>query len=292
VNKLRGVLAFAVGIVTMCASAPLDAQASPWEVVYQLPHPIGPRSLRLLWASGPNDIHAIGYRTAAHYDGESWSVVPDHAQSGVQVLVGSGPADVYAIGSNETVERWDGHEWRLEHEDLATGLRRGLLRHAFVISPGVAFAATDAGDRDLAWLARRPDGSWIHVHEDEVPDSVRHAWPTVAIAPPTGCRGETVPLLSPLVFSMRCHGSIWLYEGETWTDLGIHTPRTRGLHAFFRQSSTELFVTLENGDLLRGNGSTWTVEGHIPHHDVSSFVAAGDWLYVTAHDRILRRALP
>lgn len=77
-------------------------QTSPWEVVYRLPRPLGARWLGALWASGPDDIHVVGHTAAVHYDGQQWRLVPDHSTSAIFAIAGSGPTDVYAVGSYES----------------------------------------------------------------------------------------------------------------------------------------------------------------------------------------------
>lgn len=51
-----------------------------------------------VWASGPDDAYAVSQDGVAHFDGNSWSTIPQLAMSFSSVW-GSGPDDIYVSGS-------------------------------------------------------------------------------------------------------------------------------------------------------------------------------------------------
>jgi hypothetical protein len=98
-------------------------------------------SFRAAWGSGPNDIWAVGTRgtpetlspaldgsetggTVAHWDGTAWSqaeintplasLQPFAAVTAFQSVWGSGPSDVWAVGTagnGDPISHWDGAAW-------------------------------------------------------------------------------------------------------------------------------------------------------------------------------------
>ncbi len=111
-NRRATSTAAPIVIVMLAASAPALAEAQrtippPWEVVFESRG----AGFHHLWASSPDDIFAAG-SAIAHFDGRSWRITPDHAERSVLAISGSGPNEVYAVGADETIQRWDGQPGR------------------------------------------------------------------------------------------------------------------------------------------------------------------------------------
>ncbi len=66
-----------------------------------------------LWGSGPSDVYALGTDalTLRHFDGASWSVVNTGSSRELVALSGAGPSAVFAAGFGIVV-RYDGVQWQ------------------------------------------------------------------------------------------------------------------------------------------------------------------------------------
>jgi hypothetical protein len=65
-----------------------------------------------VWGSGPNDVWAVGSKgTIVHWDGSTWSPSPSGTTEQLFDVWGSGPNDVWVIGRNGTLLHWDGAVW-------------------------------------------------------------------------------------------------------------------------------------------------------------------------------------
>lgn len=61
-------------------------------------------TLLAVWGSGPKDVWAIGSGgTIAHYDGSAWVVTPTGVKNTFRAVWGSGPNDVWAVSDAQTI---------------------------------------------------------------------------------------------------------------------------------------------------------------------------------------------
>ncbi|MBI5514764.1 MAG: hypothetical protein HY909_13395 [Deltaproteobacteria bacterium] len=77
--------------------------------------------LYAVWASGPNDVRAVG-NSVYRWDGTTWTAEPQPGSDFYFGIWGSGPSDVWIVGSG-VARRWNGTEWR----DVRTGAQGRLL---------------------------------------------------------------------------------------------------------------------------------------------------------------------
>lgn len=286
-------LMLALALVALVATG-VEAQSvgdTPWSLVFRIPSPVGDRWLGAMWASGPNDVFAVGRRCIAHFDGRSWSITPDHSVSAIFDVEGSGPRDVYAVGSLETIQRWDGTRWTLEHQAAASGLRGGAVGEVLVAAPGEAYALT----RDGA-LRRRADGAWEATSEEEV-ERVR-----ARLAPPeptaTPCRSAAQELpSSEAAWVARCGGRVWLWTGGAWRDSHLALVGGRSIDELLVLDADHDLAVLTNGDVLYRAGDAWAreLETRLPGRrgrvSVRTLLRVGDRVYLTADHRIYARTI-
>jgi hypothetical protein len=65
-----------------------------------------------IWGSGPADVYAVGSAgSLAHFDGASWTPVETGYTVDLHGVWGSGPDDVYAVGAGTVILHWDGAAW-------------------------------------------------------------------------------------------------------------------------------------------------------------------------------------
>jgi hypothetical protein len=65
-----------------------------------------------LWGSGPNDIWAVGSEGAIiHWNGSAWSSSASGTTGQLFDVWGSGPSDVWVVGREGILLHWDGSAW-------------------------------------------------------------------------------------------------------------------------------------------------------------------------------------
>jgi hypothetical protein len=77
-----------------------------------------PSSLQRVWGSGPDDIFvaSCGEGSILHYTGTNWDVQPEPSGACFYDVVGTGPNEVFAVGS-QTIIKYNGSAWsRMDHQ--------------------------------------------------------------------------------------------------------------------------------------------------------------------------------
>ena len=65
--------------------------------------------LKGVWGSGPNDVWAVGSGgTIIHWDGKDWTSTPTGSMNTFHAVWGSGPTDVWAVSMTDTIVRTTG----------------------------------------------------------------------------------------------------------------------------------------------------------------------------------------
>jgi hypothetical protein len=78
---------------------------------YDLPT-AGPITSSAIWGSAADDIWVVGTQSPAHWDGRSWSSVPNWGATQLLDIWGASARDVWAVGTQGTIMRYDGTSWR------------------------------------------------------------------------------------------------------------------------------------------------------------------------------------
>jgi hypothetical protein len=280
-----------VALLAACAFAAVCAQAqtveSPWTIVFQIPGRLDGRWLGDMWSSGTNDVFAVGRRCIVHFDGRAWSITPDHSESAIFDVDGSGQNDVYAVGSLATIQRWDGTRWVLEHQDLSASVRGGAFYSVVVRGPGEAYAFGHAGS-----LRRLADGTWEEIPADDRPLS----WLAVPQPPESPCRADAHAANSAgSLWGARCQGRLWVWEEGNWRDTGLRAPVGRSIDELLVIDPTHELAVLSNGSVYYRAGNVWTREletrrpqttGQVPSR---TMLRVGNVVYLTADHRIYAR---
>lgn len=65
-----------------------------------------------LWGSGPEDVYAVGQDgIIRRFDGESWTTISTPTFEGLNGIWGTGPDDIFVVGDNATMLHYDGEGW-------------------------------------------------------------------------------------------------------------------------------------------------------------------------------------
>jgi nicotinamidase-related amidase len=85
------------------------------------------------WGSGEQDVYAVGGRNLfgsaqtplgviAHYDGVAWSVVADEIEHPLNVVWGTSPSNVFAVGQNGIILHFNGAAWTRQESGVTVNL--------------------------------------------------------------------------------------------------------------------------------------------------------------------------
>ena len=87
--------------------------------------------LNAIWGSGPDNVWVVGSRGfAARFDGAKWEVRRASTLLALFSVWGTGPNDVWAGNSGEAIFHWDGSSWKESSLGFATDDSRAVLRIA------------------------------------------------------------------------------------------------------------------------------------------------------------------
>lgn len=77
--------------------------------------------LEQVWGSGPSDVWVVG-TAVLHFDGKTWSELPEFSWKGIHSVWGSGPKDVWMVGIQGQIYRYDGTSWTKMTSPVTTAL--------------------------------------------------------------------------------------------------------------------------------------------------------------------------
>ncbi len=93
-----------------------------------------------LWGSGPANIWAVGSDgVVLHYQGQQWQRVTGLTENNLHSIWGSGPDDIY-VGGEETLLHFDGQEWA-----TVPGFKMQRVTALWGSGPSDVWAVTDRG---------------------------------------------------------------------------------------------------------------------------------------------------
>src|SRR3954471_4050650 len=91
-----------------------------------------------LWGTDANNVHAVGFASALHWDGQSWTAIAGVVGSSIS---GSGPADIW-VGADDGLRHFDGATWTklpdfsgVFIQDLVVAARNDV--YAVVVNNGI-----------------------------------------------------------------------------------------------------------------------------------------------------------
>jgi hypothetical protein len=185
-----------------------------------------------VWGTGPNDVWAVGSGgTILHWDGDRLSSFPSGTTEWLSEPRGSGPNDVWAVGSGGAIVHWDGSAW----SPVPSGTTSGLF--------GVWGAAVDdawavgAGGTILHW-----DGA---------------AW-SAEVSPTTASLFRVWGSGPNDVWAVGSNGSAGIvvrWDGSAWGLTSAPAPlTTRGVGG---SGPDDVWVSGGNGAIIHWNGSAW-----------------------------------
>jgi len=193
--------------------------------------------IKPMWGRASNDIWAPGDGfNLNHYNGTAWSSVPLGVQG--PSFVPSGLSGFSAAANDVWV----------------TTIYGGLIRGTGTTFDWVEQSAVSA-DRKAIWAAA-PDDVWV-VGEGNARHFDGTAWSDRTI-PAHGTFNAIFGLAANNIYAAGDGGTIFQYNGTTWTKIPNIPTTTWSMYAIWASSPSDVYVMGYLGNLSYYNGTTWT----------------------------------
>lgn len=144
-----------------------------------------------VWGTGDNDVYAVGIEgTILRYDGVDWAPETSNTNFALFDIWGSGPSDIFAVGDWGTIVHYNGNTWAVQ--------LTGTTNYFY--------------------------GVWGSAPND--------------------------------VYAVGLSGAIYHYDGSTWSPMASNTPAT--LYDVHGSSSSDIWAVGDGGVIMHYNGSVWS----------------------------------
>lgn len=242
---------------------------------------------RAIWGASATNLYTATHTGVAHYDGTSWSFVDAVRWRDLSDVTGFSANDVWAVGTNGTILRWNGTAWSAWMFDgtsvspLPLGVfdppaRRIALRGVWGASSSSLVAVGDSGTVlvfDGTQWRTRPSGTtaaltdvWgtsaTDFYATAADGRILHfgatsVSPVAGVQAPGALNGIWGSSASN-VYAVGEGGMVYRYNGTAWTRVRLPTRAT--LYTVWGRSAAEVYAAGAEGALYRYNGTAWTPE--------------------------------
>lgn len=241
---------------------------------------------RAIWGTSSSNMFAANWTGVMRYNGTSWSHVAAARWRTMNDVVGLSSTNVWAVGDNGLMLKFDGTNWTGWRFDGNTVAPYNLntwtlpgpkiaLRALWAMSPfivavgdsgyaiyndgtswnqvetGISAAITDVwGSSSNDVYGTTADGKLWHWDGAGV-------WKVTTVSVP-GSLNAVWGSSASNIYTVGDNGALYRYNGSTWQK--IELPTHANLYAVWGTSSTNVFVGGAGNALYRWDGSTWTAE--------------------------------
>jgi hypothetical protein len=192
-------------------------------------------SYNAMWATSPSFIVGGGDGGIDLFNGTSWSLMRGDVYRSISTIWGSGPTDIWAVGSPNTFLRFRGAAWE-QWPSVSTATATGI----WGVARDTAWAVFNNGD-----IMRFNGTAWQTIFRTRTPLNAIHG---------SGARH---------LIAVGTEGRVWVYGGRLWQqeDSGIDEQ----IQKVWVFDSLTAFATAGNKMLERRNGvwRSWTFPSNI-----------------------------
>ncbi|MDD5306616.1 MAG: hypothetical protein PHU25_04775 [Deltaproteobacteria bacterium] len=229
-----------------------------------------------LWRAGPDDDYAVSGSALFRFDGKTWTFLEIAPDTVLADIWGSGPNDIYAVGSEGTILRFNGSGWR-KIEVAGVGLHdlNGVFGtgaddvhvvgdHVVARFDGQGWSVLEI-DADLrAVWASGPGDAWAVGSRCAIWRNDGHGWN--AVDPALTCGEETDEYILFKSVWGSGPGDIWIAgsygvvlhrDGESWSRAELPERGQGDLTAIWGAGPHDVYAVGDTGRLLHFDGSSW-----------------------------------
>lgn len=244
-------------------------------------------NVRALWGPGAGALYAATNVGVTRWDGAQWSAQEPVRWRSLHDVTGFSASNVWAVGDNGVIVRYDGTTWTGEQFDgtsvaaLPLGVfeappRRIHLRGVWGSSPAHVVAVGDSGTvlvwNGSAWTTRASGvgatltdvwGSSASNFYATTADGriLRFGATTVQVVPGVQAPGALLAVWGSSasnVYAVGEGGLVYRYDGASWSRIRLPTRAT--LYTVWGSSASEVYVGGAADALYRWDGTKWTPE--------------------------------
>ena len=191
-----------------------------------------PNDLSPMWGSGPDDLFLVGSDgSILHYDGYAWSPMSSGVTTGLNGIWGSGPDDVYAVGYTGTILHYDGVLW----STACSG------------STATLYAVWGSSATDI--FAVGEDGTILHFDGDN--------WSIM----PSDTSAHLVSIWgssSNDVFAVGSGATVLHYDGDSWSSMSSGVNGMLDLNGVWGSSGKDVYAVGAYGAACHYDGTVWS----------------------------------
>jgi len=200
--------------------------------------------LRAIWGTGPSNVWAVGlhyvnqalHGLILHYNGREWSISSTGTYSPLFDVQGDENGDVYAVGSDGTVLKYDGTAWSfVKYDPSLNDITWSEFRKVSVGSDGSLAVLDIWQNRVLSF--NEGTWSWIDTPQAFTPNAIYG----------TSASG---------LLTVGSRGDVYYYDQGSWLPLTIAITRS-DLNAIHGNSPENIFAVGNGGDILHYDGGAW-----------------------------------
>lgn len=243
---------------------------------------------RGIWGSSASNVYTANYLGIWRYNGSAWAHIPEARNRSFFDVYGSGAGNVFAVGADGLIMRYNGTAWSAERFDgdsvvaepldaPAIPARRIILRALWGL-PSMSFTVA-VGDSGTVLYH---DGTQWNDFPLDMDATLTDVWGTdlnnfyattsdgrlirwngsfLAFVPGVQAPGALHTVWGTSASNLYVAGDggiLYRYNGSSWTRIRLPTRST--LYAVWGTSSSNMYVGGADGALYRYNGSAWIPE--------------------------------
>ncbi len=187
--------------------------------------------LNSVWGSSCSNVFAVGYNgTILRYNGSTWNTMNSGTSMGLNGIWGSSATNVFAVGWSGTILHWDGTSW--------TVMNSGTQRDLSAVWGNSANSVFAVGGMQtiLYWNGT----NWTKMTTPELESSFNAVWGTAYNN----------------VYVVGSDGDIYHFDGTVWTAMDSGTKAT--LYAIWGSSTSDIWAVGSATAHTHYNGSAWS----------------------------------
>lgn len=243
---------------------------------------------RGIWGSSASNVYTANYLGLWRYNGTSWAHVPEARNRSFYDVYGSGASNVWAVGEDGLIMRYDGSGWSAQRFD-GTSVAPEALAAPTVPARRIALRAL-WGIPALNFTVAVGDSGTVLYHDGtqwnnaslEMDATVTDVWGTdlnnfyattsdgrllrwngwylsyVAGVQAPGALHTVWGTSSSNLYVAGDGGVLYRFNGSAWSRIRLPTRGT--MYAVWGTSASNMFVGGEHGALYRFNGTAWIAE--------------------------------
>lgn len=232
-----GQSAIVATLSSVSGSALLTVAAPPTTAVNvwsAMTNSAGTNYLWTVWGTSVSNVFAVGNNgTIMRFNGTSWSLMTNPAGSNaIRGVWGTSGSDVFAVGAGGTILHFNGSTW-----SAMTSNTTSILYSVWGTAQGNVFAVGSTGT-----IMRFDGTSWSAMTQTMTTQQLTSIWGTSANN----------------VFAVGFGNTVVRFDGTAWSPMSSPTPAATQLYRVWGTGPNDVFAVGSGGVIVHFNGTAWS----------------------------------